>query len=68
MGSEAGLIWSVFFGAIGIGFFVYGRRQRRVVPFVSGLALMGVPYFVDSVGAMIALCVAFIALPYFVRR
>lgn len=67
MGSEAGLIWSVFFGAIGIGFFVYGRRQRRVVPFVSGLALMGVPYFVDSVGVMIALCIAFIALTYFVR-
>jgi len=27
-----------------------------------------VPYFVDGVGVMIALCVAFIALPYFVRR
>ena len=68
MGSESGLIWSVFFGAIGVGFFVYGRRQRRVVPFISGIALMVVPYFVDGVGAMIALCVAFIALPYFVRR
>ena len=38
-----------------------------MVPFISGLALMGVPYFVDSAGAMVALCVAFMALPYFVR-
>ena len=68
MDSESSLIWSMLFGAIGVGFFIYGRRQRMMVPFVSGLALMIVPYFVDNVGAMIALCVAFIALPYFVRR
>jgi len=68
MDNESSLIWSMFFGAIGVGFFIYGRRQRMVVPFVSGLALMIVPYFVDNVGGMIALCVAFMALPYFVRR
>ena len=68
MGSESSLIWSVLFGAIGVGFFVYGRRQRMLVPFLSGIALMVVPYFVDSVGAMVALCVAFMALPYFIRR
>jgi hypothetical protein len=68
MTSESSLIWSMLFGAIGVGFFVYGRRQRMLVPFLSGLALIIVPYFVDNVGAMIALCVAFMALPYFVRR
>ena len=68
MDNESSLIWSVLFGAIGVGFFIYGRRQRMLVPFLSGLALMVVPYFVDNVGAMIALCAAFMALPYFVRR
>ena len=67
MSSESSLIWSMFFGAIGVGFFIYGRKQKRIVPFISGVALMAVPYFVDGVGTMIALCVAFIALPYFVR-
>lgn len=67
MGSESSLVWSVLFGGIGVGFFIYGRRQKRLVPFISGIALMVVPYFVDSTGAMVALCVAFIALPYFVR-
>ena len=67
MGSESSIVWSMFFGSIGVGFFIYGRKQKQVVPFISGIALMGVPYFVDGTGAMIALCVAFIALPYFVR-
>jgi hypothetical protein len=66
--SESSLIWSFLFGTIGVGFFVYGRRQRMLVPFLSGIALMVVPYFVESVGAMVALCVAFMALPYFIRR
>ncbi len=57
----------MFFGSIGVGFFMYGRKQRRVVPFITGIALMVVPYFVDNTFAMVALCVAFMALPYFVR-
>ena len=47
--------------------FIYGRRQRKLVPFISGIALMGVPYFIDGTGAMVAVCVAFMALPYFVQ-
>ena len=67
MGSESGLIWSMFFGAIGVGFFMYGRRQKRLVPAISGIGLMVVPYFIDGVGVMVAVCVALMALPYFVR-
>jgi hypothetical protein len=67
MDSESSIIWSMLFGAIGVGYFIYGRRQRRLVPFVSGIALMVVPYFVDATVAMVALCIAFMALPYFVE-
>jgi hypothetical protein len=67
MGNEASIVWSVVFGAIGVGFFMYGRRQRRVIPFVSGIGLMVVPYFVESATAMVAICVALMALPYFIR-
>jgi hypothetical protein len=66
MSDEASILWSMLFGSIGVGFFIYGRRQRRLVPFISGCALCVVPYFVDGTLAMVALCVAFIALPYFV--
>lgn len=67
MGSESSVIWAIIFSGIGIGFFIYGRKQRRVVPFISGIALMVVPYFVDGTVELVALCVALIALPYFVR-
>ncbi len=67
LGSESSIVWSMFFGSIGVGFFIYGRKQRRMVPFITGIALMVVPYFVDNAYVMVALCAAFMALPYFVR-
>jgi hypothetical protein len=67
MGSEAAMVWSVLFGAIGVGFFMYGRKQRRVVPFVSGIGLIVVPYFVDGTTTMVAICILLMVLPYFIR-
>jgi hypothetical protein len=67
MDSESSIVWSMFFGAIGVGYFIYGRKQKRLVPFISGIALMVVPYFIDGAVTMVALCAAFMALPYFVE-
>ena len=67
MDSESSIVWSMLFGAIGVGYFIYGRKQKRLVPFISGIALMVVPYFIESTVAMVALCAAFMALPYFVE-
>jgi hypothetical protein len=36
----------MLFGSIGFGFFLYGRKQRAIVPLTCGLALMVFPYFV----------------------
>lgn len=55
------------FGAIGLGFFVYGRRQRAVVPLLSGLALMLFPYFVANAIALVAIGAVLMAVPYFIR-
>ncbi len=35
----------VLFGAVGMGIFAYGRKQRQVLPFLIGVALMVYPYF-----------------------
>jgi hypothetical protein len=61
------LLWGLLFGSIGLGFFVYGRRQRAVVPLLCGVALIIFPYFVSNTILLLALGVALIALPYFVR-
>jgi hypothetical protein len=57
----------MLFGSIGFGFFLYGRKQRAIVPLVCGLVLMLFPYFVSGTGLLIAIGVALMAIPYFVR-
>jgi len=42
------LLWGLLFGSIGLGYFIYGKKQRAVVPLVCGLALMLFPYFVSN--------------------
>lgn len=61
------LLWSLLFSSVGLGLFLYGKKQQAVVPLLSGLALMIYPYFVSSTILLVAIGVALIALPYFVR-
>ena len=61
------LIWGVIFGSIGLGYFVYGKKQRSVVPLVSGLVLMVFPYFVSNTVLLVIVGLLLLAIPYFVR-
>jgi hypothetical protein len=65
--NESWLFWGLLFGSIGLGFFIYGRRQRAVVPLLCGFALMLFPYFVSNEIALVAIGGALIAIPYFFR-
>ena len=44
----ASLLWGLLFSSIGVGFFIYGKKQQRVVPLVCGLLLFIFPYFVAN--------------------
>jgi hypothetical protein len=61
------LFWGLLFGSIGLGFFVYGRKQKTVVPLVCGIGLMVFPYFLTNTILLVAVGIALIAIPYFVR-
>jgi len=61
------LIWGVLFGAVGLGFFTYGRRQKAVVPLVAGVALFLLPYFISNVYVLVIAGISLVVLPYFVR-
>jgi len=61
------LLWGLLFGSIGLGFFVYGRRQKMVVPLLTGVVLMILPYCVSNTILLVVLGVGFVAIPYFVR-
>ncbi len=63
----ATLLWGVLFSSIGFGYFLYGRKQRRVVPLMCGLCLMAYPYFVPSNTILVIVGVVLSATPYFYR-
>lgn len=61
------MTWSVLFGAIGLGFFTYGSRQRSPVPWLCGLALMVYPFFVANAAAAFGVGVVLTGIPYVLR-
>ena len=61
------LVLGVIFGSVGLGYFLYGKKQRAVVPLVSGLALMVVPYFISNIVGLVVVGVVISAIPYFIR-
>ena len=63
----APLLWGVLFSSIGLGYFIYGKRQGAPLPLVCGIGLMVFPYFVSNSWAMVLTGAALMAVPYFVR-
>ncbi len=61
------LLWGLLYGSIGLGYFVYGKRQQRFAALLSGIGLMVFPYFVSNVWFSLLIGVSLMALPYFVR-
>ena len=59
-------MWGVLFSSVGLGFFLYGKKQKAVVPLVCGLLLMVLPYFVSNVMLLVAASVALIVAPYYI--
>ena len=66
MNDYANLFWGLIFGSIGFGYFIYGKKQKSIMPFISGLGLMAVPYLVDNNYAMVAIAVTLMLLPKFI--
>jgi len=66
--SEGQLLWGLLFSSIGLGMFLYGKKQRVPAPLVCGIALMIYPYFVANLYLLVAIGVALTAIPYFFRE
>jgi len=61
------LIWGMIFGAVGLGYFSYGKKQRAAVPLFVGVALFLFPYFISNVYILVSTGVGLIVLPYFLK-
>ena len=62
------LLWGLLFSSIGVGYLIYGRRQRKVMPFVSGVGLILAPMFVQGVGWLLAAGAALLVLPLLIKN
>ncbi|MGB7757976.1 MAG: hypothetical protein WBL23_18145 [Salinisphaera sp.] len=66
MDNSALMIWSMLFGAVGLGFFTYGSRQKAIVPWLIGTTLMVDPWFITNAYALVAVDLLVIGLAWFV--
>ena len=42
------LVASLIWGSIGVGYFIYGKKQSSWVPIIGGIALIGISYLISS--------------------
>ena len=63
----ATLLWGLIFSSIGFAYFIYGKKQKRGVPFASGIGMMIFPYFVSNTYLIVIIGIVLLALPYYFR-
>lgn len=49
MPSGSSLLIGMLAGVFGVAYFVYGKRQTKVIPMVAGVLLCVYPYFIESI-------------------
>ncbi|HNQ72226.1 MAG TPA: amino acid transport protein [Verrucomicrobiota bacterium] len=62
------LFASLLWGAIGVGYFVYGKKQQSLVPLVGGLVMIALSYLVESWFWMSLAGTALMAAIYWLSR
>lgn len=67
MTSESTLVWGILFGSFGIAYFVYGKKQKKVLPLLCGLGLMVFPYFISNMVAFVIIGFVLVVAPWFIR-
>ncbi len=58
------IILGFIFGCIGMGYFVYGKKQARWVALFAGVGLCAFPYVITNIWAVLLTGVVLMALPF----
>jgi len=64
---ESWLMFSLLFGSFGMGYFIYGKKQSKAVPLISGIVLCAYPYFVTNPFWFFAVGIILVVLPFVVK-
>ena len=67
MSTPAQLFWGIMFGAVGSGFFIYGKKQSAFVPLGVGVVLCILPYLITNIYLMLPVGFILMIVPYFFR-
>ncbi len=57
------ILIQLFLGLLGFSFFIYGKKQKSLMPLISGVGLMVIPYFISDIRLLILSGVIFVFLP-----
>ncbi len=58
------LFASLLWGSVGIGYWVYGKKQQEMMPMLGGVAMIAVSYFVGSWRLMSLISIALMVAVY----
>jgi len=61
------LFLGLIFGSVGMGFFVYGKKQGKMVALISGISLCVIPYVVSNTIVLTVLGLFLVGLPFVFR-
>ena len=61
------LMFSMLFGAAGMGYMMYGKSMSALVPIGAGLGLMIVPYLISNLIVLSVVGVGLMAVPFVIR-
>lgn len=61
------LLWTVLFSSVGMGYFVYGKKQQHKSALLAGIGLMIYPYFVGSVLPLVVIGLGLMIAPRYLQ-
>ena len=62
------IMLGLFFGSLGMGYFIYGKKQSNYIALSAGIALCVIPYFITTVWILIPVCALLAAAPFIANR
>lgn len=62
------LLLSLVFSSIGLGYLIYGKKQKRKIIYYCGIALMVYPYAITNTNLLLLIGVVLLALPNILKR
>ena len=67
MSMEARLVSGLILSSVGLGYFVYGKKQQQVIPMLAGISLCVFPYFVSALSATVILGLVLAIIPWLIK-